>query len=56
MGFKILAGVVAMVLAIGYLAPPLYKLQDVALAVVIVIGVVMMLVDLVHSLQSKEED
>jgi len=56
MGFKILAGVVAMVLAIAYLAPPLYKLQDVALAVVIVIGLVMMLVDLVHSLQSKEED
>ena len=56
MGFRILAGVVAMVLAIAYLAPPLYKLQDVALAIVIVIGLVMMLIDLVQSLQSKEED
>jgi hypothetical protein len=55
MAFKILAGVVAMVLAIAYLAPPLYKLQDVALGVVIVIGIVMMLVDLVHSLQSEED-
>jgi hypothetical protein len=55
MAFKILAGVVAMVLAIAYLAPPLYKLQDVALGVVIVIGLVMMLVDLVHSLQSEED-
>ena len=55
MAFKILAGVVAMVLMIAYLAPPIYKLKDVALAIVIVIGVVMMLVDLVQSLQSKED-
>lgn len=55
MAFKILAGVVAMVLMIAYLAPPIYKLKDVALAIVIVIGVVMMLVDLVQSLQSKDD-
>jgi hypothetical protein len=55
MAFKILAGVVAMVLMIAYLAPPIFKLKDVALAIVIVIGVVMMLVDLVQSLQSKED-
>ena len=55
MAFKILAGVVAMVLMIAYLAPPIFKLKDVALASVIVIGVVMMLVDLVQSLQSKED-
>ena len=55
MAFKILAGVVAMVLMIGYLAPPIYKLKDVALAIVIAIGIVMMLVDLVQSLQSKDD-
>lgn len=55
MAFKILAGVVAMVLMIAYLAPPIYKLKDVALAIVIAIGIVMMLVDLVQSLQSKED-
>ena len=55
MAFKILAGVVAMVLMIAYLAPPIYKLKDVALAIVIAIGIVMMLVDLVQSLQSKDD-
>lgn len=55
MAFKILAGVVAMVLMIAYLTPPIYKLKDVALALVILIGVVMMLVDLVQSLQTKDD-
>ena len=55
MAFKILAGVVAMVLMIAYLAPPIFKLKDVALAIVIAIGVVMMLADLWQSLQSKDD-
>ena len=55
MAFKILAGVVAMVLMIAYLAPPIYKLKDVALGIVIAIGVAMMLVDLWQSLQSKDD-
>jgi hypothetical protein len=55
MAFKILAGLVAMVLMIGFLAPPIYKLKDVALASIVVIGVVMMLVDLWQSLQSKDD-
>jgi hypothetical protein len=55
MPFKILAGVVAMVLAIGYLLPPILKLKDTALGVVIVIGVALMLIDLVQSLQSKDD-
>jgi len=55
MAFKILAGVVAMVLMIAYLAPPIYKLKDVALAIVIAIGVVMMLVDLWQSLRSQDD-
>lgn len=55
MAFKILAGVVAMVLMIAYLAPPIFKLKDVALAIVIVIGVVMMAIDLWQSLQSKDD-
>ena len=55
MPVKILSGVVAMVLVIGYLLPPILKLKDVALGVVIVIGLVLILIDLVQSLQSKEE-
>lgn len=55
MPVKILSGVVAMVLVIGYLLPPILKLKDVALGVVIVIGLVLILIDLVQSLQSKED-
>jgi len=55
MPFKILAGVVAVVLMAGFLLPPVFKLKDVALGIVISIGFAMMLVDLLHSLKSKED-
>ena len=55
MPFKILAGVVAMVLVIGYLLPPIFKLKDVALGAVICIGLALILIDLVQSLRSKED-
>jgi len=55
MPFKILAGVVAVVLMAGFLLPPVFKLKDVALGIVICIGIVMMLVDLLQSLKSKED-
>jgi len=38
-----------------FLVPPVLKLKDVALGVVIAIGVVMMLIDLWQSLQAKED-
>jgi hypothetical protein len=52
---KIFAGIVAAVLLIAFLAPPVVKLQDVALSAVIAIGVAMMLVDLWQSLKSKDD-
>jgi len=55
MPFKILAGVVAVALMVAYLMPPVFKLKDVALGAVISIGIVMMLVDLWQSLQSKDD-
>ena len=55
MAMKIVAGIVAAALLIAFLAPPVFKLQDVALSGVIGIGVVMMLVDLWQSLQSKDD-
>ncbi len=55
MAIKILGGVVALTLVIAFLLPPLLKLKDVALGAVIIIGIVMMLVDLWQSLQSKED-
>ena len=55
MPFKILAGLLAIVLMVGYLLPPVFKLKDVALAVVICVGIALMLIDLWQSLQSKED-
>lgn len=53
--FKILAGLVAVVLMFGYLLPPVFKLQDLALGLVICIGITLMLIDLVQSLKSKDD-
>ena len=55
MPIKIFAAVVAVVLVLGFLVPVVFKLKDVALGVVILIGVAMMLVDLWQSLQRDED-
>lgn len=55
MALKIIAGIIATILVLMFLAPPVLKLKDVALTAVILIGVVMMLVDLWQSLQSKDD-
>ena len=52
---KYIAAVVAVVLVLCFLVPPVLKLKDIALGVVISIGIAMMLADLWQSLQ-KEED
>jgi hypothetical protein len=53
--FKILAGIVAASLLIIFIGPVVIKLKDVALGIVVLIGVAMMLVDLWQSLQSKDD-
>ncbi len=55
MGIKIAAGLVAVVLMLGYLLPPVFKLKDVELGIVILAGLAMMLVDLWQSLKSKDD-
>jgi len=55
MPIKIFAAVVAVVMMLCFLAPPVLKLKDIPLGVIILIGIVMMLVDLWHSLQSQED-
>lgn len=54
MAMKLLAGAVALALLLGFLVPIALKLQELALGVVMSIGVAMMLVDLAQSLRSKE--
>jgi hypothetical protein len=54
MALKIGAGLVAVILMLGYLLPPVFKLKDFALGVVILIGLSMMALDLWQSLKSKD--
>ena len=55
MPIKYFAAVVAVILMISFLVPVVLKLKDVALGVVISVGIAMMLVDLLQSLKSKED-
>ena len=52
---KIVAALIAVALLLVYVGPMLFKMKDAALATVIVIGVVVMLVDLAHSLRKPED-
>lgn len=52
---KYISAVVAVVMMLCFLAPPVLKLKDIALGVIILIGIAMMLVDLWQSLQAKED-
>ena len=53
--YKIVAGIIAAALMIAYMAPVVWRLQDVALWIVAGMGAIMMLVDLWQSLQSKDD-
>lgn len=55
MAMKIVAAVVALALMLAFLLPYIFKMQDIALGAVMLIGLVMMLIDLWQSLQSKED-
>lgn len=55
MPIKIFAAVVTVALVLTYLSPVVFKLKNVALTVIITIGIVMMLIDLWHSLKRKED-
>ena len=55
MGVKIAAGLVAMILMLGYLLPPVFKLKETALGIVILAGLAMMAVDLWQSMKSEDD-
>ena len=55
MAIKVFSGIVALLLVLAFVVPPAVKLKDVALAIVIGIGVVLMLIDLWQSLQKAED-
>ena len=55
MGVKIASGIVAVVLMAGYLLAPVFKLKEIELGIVIVVGLAMMLVDLWQSIWEKDD-
>ena len=55
MAVKILSGIIAAVLLVGYLAIPVLKLQEIPLAVVGLISIGMMAWDLWDSLKTKDD-
>lgn len=55
MAFKIVAGIVAAALLILFIGPVVVKLKDVALSVVVLIGITMMAVDAWQALKAKDD-
>lgn len=55
MPIKIFAATVAVVLVLSFLLPPVLKLKEISLGIVILIGIGMMLIDLWQSLKKREE-
>lgn len=53
--YKVIAGLLGAALFIAYMTPVVWRLQDVALWIVALIGVAMMLVDLWQSLKAKDD-
>ena len=53
--YKTIAGIVAAALFLAYMAPVVWRLQDVALWIVAGLSAVMMLVDLWQSLRSMDD-
>lgn len=53
---KAFAGIVGMILVLGFLIIPGWKLKEPALIVVILIGVAMMLYELYEQLHEKDEE
>lgn len=55
MTIKIVAGIVAAALLILFVGPVVIKLKDVALGVVVLVGLTMMIVDILQDLRSKDD-
>jgi hypothetical protein len=55
MGVKIGAGLIAVLLLGAYLLALVIKLKEIDLAIVVLVGIALMLVDLWQSLKSKED-
>jgi hypothetical protein len=55
MNFKSVAGLIGLVLLVGFLLPPALKLKNIALGVVILIGVGMAAYEFIESLRNQDD-
>lgn len=55
MNFKIITGLIGLALLLAFLLPPVIKLQKIALAVVVLIGVAMAAYEFYEQWQGKED-
>lgn len=55
MKFKVISGLIGLVMLVAFLAPPVIKLQKFALAVVVLIGVAMAAYEFFEQLRGKDE-
>lgn len=55
MTFKTIAGLVGLVLVVGFLLPPIIKLKKLALAAVVLIGIAMAAYEYYESLKNRED-
>lgn len=55
MSYRLLATAIAIAVAVAFVAPVVVKLRDVPLAVVILIGIVLIILDARASLRGKDD-
>ena len=53
---RILMGLVALAMAVAFFLPPVVKLKNVALTIVVLIGVAAMVYSFIESVREKEDD
>ena len=53
---KIVMGLIALIMALAFFAPPVIKLKDPALIIVILIGVAAMIVNFIEVVREKDDD
>lgn len=55
MKLKMITGLIGLILVLAFLAPPVIKLKSIALAVIVLIGVVMVVYEFIENLRGKGE-
>lgn len=53
---KIVMGLIALIMALAFFAPPAIKLKDPAMIIVILIGVAAMIVNFIEVVREKDDD